>query len=187
MRRTARLWLAVAVASVAVVLSGCDRLAAAADPGATISPLSFGWPASSKGVACGFLDYGTVANELGTVFDTAGGAHLDDTYTCAVTQAGHEFPDLSLSVSGTDADEVIFSISVAPDGSTPVTSLGRAAYLLPADAAGSHGPGLEYGWLSAKPRLIVVRYTFAAGATQADVEAMKPKLLVLAQRVEKTS
>jgi hypothetical protein len=175
------------VAGLVLCLAGCARLAAVADPDASPSPPSYDWPAAAAGAACGLLDFGTVAQELGTTFDTAGGAQVDNTYTCAVTRAGQQFPDLSLSLSGTDVDDLIFTISVAPDGSTPVKRLGRAAYLLPVAASAGHGPGIEYGWLSSKPRLVVVRYTFAVGATQADVDAMAPKLLVLAERVEKSA
>jgi len=177
----------LAVVAIIGMLGGCSMFKAAADPGATTGPLSFDWPASSAGAACGFLDYQAVAGELGTTFDTAGGAHVNDTYTCAVTEAGHDYPDLTLSLSATNADEVVFNVTVAPDGSTAVKGLGRAAYLLAMPAAGKKGPILEYGWLSAKPRLVMVRYTFAPGASAAEVDAMKPKLLTLAQRVEKTS
>jgi hypothetical protein len=173
-------------AALVLAAGGCGRLGTG-DPHGAARSLSYDWPAAANGAVCGLLDYGTVAEELGTTFDTAAGATLDDTYTCAVTRAGHEFPDLSLSLSSTDADVVIFSVSVAPDGSSPVKGLGRAAYMLQIPATSGNGPALEYGWLSAKPRLFVVRYTFGPGAPAADLSAMAPRLLTLARRVETTT
>ncbi len=187
--RRASLWPALALTVLSVLATGgCARLARAADfPGAPPSLPAVHWPAGAAGAACGLLDYGQVAKELGTTFDTAGGAEVDNTVTCAVNQAGRAYPTLSLSLSATKADDLIFSISAVPANSAPVKGLGRAAYVLPIPAGDQHGPGLEYGWLSAKPRLGVVRYFFAPGATDAEVTALKPKLLVLAQRVEKTA
>jgi hypothetical protein len=173
------------VALFVLLLGGCGRIEAA-NADSPPSPPSYYWPAAAAGPACGLLDFGTVASELGTAFDTAGGAQVDNTVTCAVTQAGHDYPELSVSLSGSTVDDLLYAYSIEPAGATPVKKLGRAAYLLEIAADAHHGPGLEYGWLSAKPRLGVVRYTFATGAQQADVDAMAPKLLKLAQRVEKT-
>ena len=182
MRRVLALALVVGLG----LLAGCSALRSAADPDASPTKLAFDWPAGASGAACELLDYGQVGRELGTTFDTAGGAHIDDTYTCVLTQKGHDFPDLTLALSATSADDLIFTISVAPTGSTAVKGLGRAAYLLQLPAAGNRGPVVEYGWLSARPRLTTVRYTFATDATATDVSAMITKLLTLAKRVENT-
>jgi hypothetical protein len=171
---------------LALTGGGCSTLESAADPGASPSKLAFDWPAGASGAACELLEYGQVARELGVTFDTAGGAHIADTYTCALTQKIHDYPFLTLALSATTADDLIFTISVAPSGSTAVKGLGRAAYLLQLPAVDNHGPAIEYGWLSARPRLGIVRYTFGADATDADVTAMIPKLLTLAKRIEAT-
>lgn len=187
MRRASIRRLAPAlVAAVVLLAGGCAKLGDAADPGASSSPLAFDWPAGASGAACGLLDYGVVARDLGVTFDTAGGAHVADTYSCVLTRAGHDFPNLSLTLSSTTADDLIFTISVAPSGSTAVKGLGRAAYMLQLPASSGHGPAIEYGWLSARPRLGTVRFTFQAGATGADLTAMTSKLLTLAKRVEST-
>jgi hypothetical protein len=187
-RRASIRRLALALAAGLVLISGgCGKLRSIADPDSSPSPLSFDWPAASRGVACGLIDFGEVSQALGTTFDTAAGAQVDDTYTCAETIAGKNLPQVSVALSPTKADDLIFSVSVAPAGSTAVAALGRAAYVLPVPAAGKNGPAIEYGWLSAKPRLFVLRYTFAPDATAAAVNAMTPKLLTLAKQIESTT
>ena len=183
MRRASPRLASALAALFVLILGGCSRLAEA---NTAPSPPSYDWPAEAAGLACGLLDFGTVAKELGTAFDTAGGAQVDNTVTCVVTRRGQDYPELSVSLSASSVDDLLYAYSIEPAGATPVQKLGRAAYLLEIAADSRHGPGLEYGWLSAKPRLGVVRYTFAPGAQQADVDAMAPKLLTLAQRVEKT-
>jgi hypothetical protein len=185
LRRASIRRLALAVAAGLVLISGaCAKLRAVADPGASPSPLSFEWPAASKGVACGLVDFGEVGQALGTTFDTAAGAQVADSYTCVETRSGQGLPNLSVAVSPTVADDLIFTVSVAPAGATTVVGLGQAAYVVAAPAAGSNGPAIEYGWLSAKPRLYILRYTFPPGADAAAVTAMTPKLLILAKWIE---
>jgi hypothetical protein len=184
-RRASIRRLALALVAGLVLLSGgCGKLRSIADPDSSPSPLSFDWPAAARGPACALIDYGQVAKITGTTFDTAAGAHVDDTYTCAETATGHPLPELSLALSSTKADDLIFRISVVPSGATAVAGLGQVAYVLNVPATGSNGPALEYGWLSAKPRLIVLRYTFPTGTAQPAVDAMAPKLLTLAKKVE---
>ncbi len=168
-------------AGLVLLTSGCDVVAAASSGERRLTE----WPAAASGVACELLDFDQVDRELGVRFDTAGGAHVDDTYTCALAQVGHDFPDLTLSLSPTAADDLIFTVSVAPDGSSVQEGLGVVGYRLALAAGDGHGPGLEFGWLSAKRRLLVLRFTFAAQTVPGQVTALEPKLLALAQRVEK--
>jgi hypothetical protein len=84
---------------------------------------------------------------------------------------------------------VIFQVTAVPAGATGVADLGRTAYqvTLPAGTGAdgtASGPALEIGWLSAAPRLMTLRYTWPAGASDADVAALSPKLLDLAHGIE---
>jgi hypothetical protein len=171
--------LLVAVVALALAAAGCGR-DASADPGRTSQ-----WPAGAAGAACQLLEYDRVETRLGAGFDTAGGAHREDTYTCALTRAGQEYPDLTLAMTATTADEVIFTATVVPSGSKVQKDLGLVAYRIQVPAAGRAGPAVEIGWLSAKGRLMVLRYTFAADATTAQIEEFTPKLIQLARDIER--
>jgi hypothetical protein len=168
------------VASLALILTGCDR-EAAADPGRTSQ-----WPAGAAGAVCQLMEYDAVAERLGVRFDTAGGAEKDGTATCALTRQGHEYPYLTLAMTPSDADEVIFVATVQPSGSTRLKGLGLIAYRLDVAAprGGRAGPSVEIGWLSARARLMLMRYAFEPGASRGDVDAMVPKLVGLAKGTE---
>jgi hypothetical protein len=165
-----------AIAALVVLAAGCERQAGA-DPGQ-------GWPVAAAGRACQFLDYTVVATQLGVRFDTAGGAHKDDTLSCALTQADQDFPDLVLTITPTLADEVVFTATVIPGGATEVSGLGLSAYQVGVGAKDNSGPGLEVGWLSVKGRLMALRYRFAPGASGQQVTDMATKLVALAKIVE---
>jgi hypothetical protein len=98
-------------------------------------------------------------------------------------KTGRDYPDLTLSYSATEADEVIFRATVAPTGASPLEGLGRAAYQLGLPAGDGHGPAIEIGWLSPKGRLMVLRYTMPADATQDQTDAFAPKLISLATAI----
>lgn len=159
-----------------VALAGCGERGAAGASGVE-------WPPGSAGVACNLLDYGSVEAALGTRFDTAGGATQGTTHTCALTATGHEYPDLTLSYSATQADEVVFQATVMPAGASPLDGLGRTAYQLSLPAGDGHGPAIEVGWLSPKGRLVVLRYTMPADATPDQAEALAPKVVNLATSI----
>ena len=167
------------IAGLAMLAAGCDR-GAAADAGRR------SWPPAIAGRACQLLDYDGVEAHLGTRFDTAGGANRDATYTCALTQAGHDYPDLTLAVTASAADEVIFTATVTPSGSTVVKDLGRIAYRVAVAPSGSSGPGVEVGWLSAHERLLIVRYTFPKEATAQHAAEFTPKLIALAHQIDQS-
>jgi len=146
-------------------------------------------PEVTEGRACLAIPFDSVEAVLGVRFDTNGSAHLEQTYTCVLTRADAPLPDLMLAMSSSTADEVIFTVSVTPSMATPVPDLGRIAYQVtvpPGTASDSSptGPGLEIGWLSAVPRLMLLRYTWPVGAADADVAALAPKLLELARGIE---
>ncbi len=159
-------------------VSACGADAEAGGPGA-----------ATEGRACQVIEFDVVESALGVRFDTAGGAKIDETYTCVLGQVGHPFPDLTLAMSATAADELIFRATLTPSSSIVVPELGRGAYQLgrAAVAAGdgtASGPGVEIGWLSASSRLLVLRYTFSAGVTDTDIAAFAPNLVALAKQIE---
>jgi hypothetical protein len=147
--------------------------------------------AATEGRACQVIEFDVVESVLGVRFDTAGGAKVDETYTCVLGQAGKPFPDLTLAMSATAADELIFRATLTPSGSTVVPELGRAAYqvsLAPVSASDgtASGPGQEVAWLSASSRLLTLRYFHATGGSETDVAELGAKLVTLAKQVEQT-
>jgi hypothetical protein len=167
------------LAGLVLLLTGCDN-EAAADPGRTSQ-----WPAGAAGAVCQLLEYDHVADRIGVRFDTAGGGEKDGTATCALTRQGQDYPYLTLALTPSAADEVIFVATVQPSGATKVKGLGLVAYRLDVAASGKAGPAVEFGWLSAKGRLMFLRYAFGPDAAKADVDALRPKLLELAKGTEK--
>jgi hypothetical protein len=167
-------------ACLVLLLTGCDR-EAAADPGRS------GWPAGAAGAVCQLIEYDHVADRIGVRFDTAGGGEKDGTATCAITQQGHDYPYLTLAMTPSTADEIIFVATVQPSGSTRVKDLGLIAYRLSvaAPADGKAGPAVEFGWLSAKGRLMILRYAFAPGVSDGEVDGLVLKLLELAKETER--
>jgi hypothetical protein len=82
----------------------------------------------------------------------------------------------------------VFSTTVVPKGSAPVTDLGKAGYsrTLTAAATGA-GPGAEVGWLSGNQRLMILRYRLPPGTAPADATALVPKLVTLARQIDQAS
>jgi hypothetical protein len=169
------------IAALAAALGGCtdgtdrDRLA------------------GTQGRACQAVEYAAVETALGVRFDSAAGAQVDQTYSCVLHQAQQSFPELAVTMSVTPADEVIYRVTAWPSNATSVEELGRVAYQLslPAGTATGQdgvtsGPALQVGWLSAGPQMMTLRYTFAAGASDADVAALAARLLSLARSIEAT-
>lgn len=167
-----------------LVLAGAVLLAAGCDETGGGEAARAGWPLGAAGAACQLLDYDDVEAALGTTFDTAGGASVETTYTCVLTRGEQEYPDLTLALTPSSADEVIFTAMVIPSGATQVPELGRIAYSLQRPAGDGHGPGIEVGWLSATGRLMMLRYTFAADADAEAVQAMTARVLAFAQQID---
>jgi hypothetical protein len=171
-----RVWLAVAVLALVPLLTGCTK-GAAANPS---------WGAAGFGRLCPLLDFDVVERSLGVRFDTAAGGQKDETLTCAVTQAGHDYPFLTVAAANTTADTLIFEAIVVPSGATGLQGVGVIAYQLLLPPVSGSGPGVEIGWLSASHKLMVVRFVFAPGATDADVTVFVPKLAAFATASDAT-
>jgi hypothetical protein len=166
---------------VALVLLGtaCDKQATAAPSHDTQ------WPASAAGIVCQLLEYDAVAAKLGTRFDTAGGAKQDNTLTCALTQKNQAYPYLTLALTPTTIDSVVFTESVKPQGAYSMPDLGVIAYRLAIPATGDVGPALQVVWLSESSRLMILKYGFPPSAAPEEIEGFTAKMLALAQEVEK--
>ena len=144
-------------------------------------------PASQAGRACQAAEYDLVEAALGVRFDTADAARVDETYSCVLSQAGRSFPDLTVTLSASAADELIFQTTATPSGSTAVENLGRRAYQIALPPAGDpvpSGPAVQVGWLSAAPQIMTLRYTWDVGATDQDVATLTPLLVDFARGVE---
>jgi hypothetical protein len=144
-------------------------------------------PAALAGGACQLLDYDIVEAELGVRFALAASATNAATFTCVLQPAAAGEPDLSLAVTATLADESVFRTSVVPKGATVLSDLGKIGYQVAVPAVAGVGPGLEVGWLSANQRLMVVRYHSADGTAAAGVNALLPKLVELARKIDLTT
>jgi hypothetical protein len=146
-------------------------------------------PAATAGRACQLIEYDVVATALGTRFDTAGGAQQGDTYTCVLGMEGEQYPDLTFAMSPTTVSPLIFSVTVPPAGATAVDQLGVSAYqiVLPpvtSPNGTASGQGLEVCWLSSRNLMVVMRYTYQAAATPADIDKIAVGLVVLAKQVD---
>jgi hypothetical protein len=165
----------------AFTATGCDQEAAAGTNGRQ--------PAATAGRACQLIEYDIVSGALGTQFDTAGGAQQGDTYSCVLGMQGHPYPDLTFAMSPTTVSPLLYSVSIAPAGSTAVDQLGVSAYQLivpPGTAADgtASGQGLELGWLSARQVMLLLRYTFPADAGQPEIEKIATGLIALAKQID---
>ncbi len=141
------------------------------------------------GRACQAVEFDAVEAVLGVRFETATAARVQESSSCVLGIAGRSFPDLTVVISPSAADVVIFRASIWPSGATTVEGLGRSAYQLTLppvtgqDGAPS-GPGLRIGWLSAAPQLMMLRYTWAAEATPDEIAALTPRIVELAMAIE---
>lgn len=175
--RAARGTVAVLIA-LAGVLAGCAE-------GDGQLPLEI-----TQGRACQAVEFDTVEAVLGVRFDTSAPATVEDTHSCVLTRVDAPLPDLTFTMSATAADEVIFTAILTPSLATAVPELGRIAYQVtrpPGTAADGTptGPAVEIGWLSAVPRLMLLRYTWPPDATDAEVAELAPRLIELARGIER--
>jgi hypothetical protein len=170
----------LAVAAAIIMLSGCAAGGTfAGDPAATATPTQ---PlAELAGGACRLLDFEEVTAAVGIAFDAAAAGQDGDTYTCVLEHSGKPLPDLSLTVTPTDATIPIFRGSAVPKGSTLVGDLGKMGYSLPIAAHGVTGPGVEVGWLSGNGRLIILRVRLGSGAS---ASGLAGKVVGLAKSID---
>jgi hypothetical protein len=175
-----RVWL---TGAGLLALVGCDGNAAGTGPEPTPFVLSVE-PAAQAGGACRILDYAVIKQTTGVQFTVAMATTHRSTQTCVLQAGAESRPDLTLSVTPTTADPGVFADSMAPAGAQSLRGLGKAAYRITNPARGDHGASVEVGWLSADRRLISLRFTFAAGQERPAADAIAPKLLALAKKVE---
>jgi len=179
----------VVLGAVALLgLAACDNRAEASkqDPLPPVQLVT--QPAASAGGACILWGYDMIKSKIGVTFDVAASDQVDDTSTCVVQTVNGDWPDLALSVvESTQADAELFLSDLKPEKATKLKGLGKAAYRLNTAATGAHGPTVEIGWLSEAKQLQTLRFTFAEGATPADVTAMNGRLLALAAAMDTTA
>ena len=144
-------------------------------------------PAEYAGGACQLMNFDLVNGALGAGFDIAGAGNVDDTYTCVLQRLNAPLPDLTLAVTPTLADTSVFHDKVVPRGATVLSDLGKLGYSRSLPASGGAGPGAEVGWLSGNQRLMVLRYRSATGTAAGDANAILPKLVTLAKKVDQAS
>src|SRR5262245_51754034 len=92
LRRLRGLSLSVLFVGLAVAAAGCGGGGGSTGPDGSQTQT---FPAAAAGGACQLLDYGVIMESTGVRFDTAGASQNAETYTCAVTQAGVTYPDLT--------------------------------------------------------------------------------------------
>ncbi len=177
-------------AAVALGLSGAGCAASAAGsarPVASPSPSPSRQPAEYSGGACQLMNYEQVSAALGVAFEVAAASSNGATYTCVLQRVDGGLPDLSLAVSPTLADPTVFKSTVVPKGAPTFNDLGKVGYSAAVPAADGAGPGVEVGWLSGNQRLMSLRYRCPAGTDPAAAEALTPKLVALAKKIDQAS
>lgn len=184
--------LAAIGATVLFAVAGCsdtgDELAAPVTPVPSAAPDLAEQPAASAGGACILWDYDFIERTIGVRFAVAASDQIEDTSTCVVQTLAGAWPDLSLSVvETTTANAEVFLDTRMPAKATKLSGLGRAGYRFNVKASADHGPTVEIGWLSEAKQLQTIRFTFAKGASAADVKDMNVKLLDLAKALSTTN
>lgn len=179
------------VGTVSPTVSASDD--AAPSPSATGAPTAAprtppaDWPtrrASVVGGACHLLDYPTLYEHLGLVFDVAAARSRDDAHACVVRATAAPLPDLALTVVPTSTDAEGFELDLMPEEAEEVERLGRIAYLVEREPEGDRGPGLEIGWLSADDRVLTLALTLPPD-TDEDPAAYAEGLLEVARTVDR--
>lgn len=168
-----------------LLLAGCAEEAA---PQSTApAPKVVRLPASAAGGACQLLEYPAVEQTIGTLFEVAAASRHGKTDTCVLRGEAEPRPELALSVTPTTADASIFADEVVPSGGKSVKGLGKAAYRATAAPTKSAGSSVEIGWLAGNGRLFSLRFTFPTGQDQDQADALAPKLVNLAKKIDTTS
>ena len=178
-------FFALGAAAAVLALAGCTDGEATA---ATVPPVPLvEEPAASAGGACILWDYAFIQEKIGVKFTVAAADQVDDTSTCVVQTEDADWPDLALSVvESTKADADLFLDDLMPEKATKVKGIGKAAYRLVSQPSGKHGPVVEIGWLSEAHQLQTLKFTFAPGATTAQVTQMSTRLGSLAKAMDTT-
>lgn len=132
---------------------------------------------------CKLLSYEIAERATGVEFDIAAAGKHQKASTCVLQVYGHAYPDLTLTVSATDADAKHFYDNAAPDGAKRVDKLGEAAYQALIGAKGKAGPAAEVGWL-ADDSIVTLRHTHEAGVSDDQARVTASKLVTLARQVQ---
>ncbi|MDG4785798.1 hypothetical protein O7626_07630 [Micromonospora sp. WMMD1102] len=169
-----------------LVLAGCAEEVDAPQPVGP-APKVVRLPASAAGGACQLLEYPAVEEAIGTRFEVAAASRHGKTDTCVLRGEAEARPELALSVTPTTADAAIFADEVVPSGGKTVKGLGKAAYRSTTAPAKSAGSAIEVGWLTGNGRLVSLRFTFPAGQEQAEADALAPKMINLAKKIDTSS
>ena len=178
-------FFALGAAAALLALAGCTDGEATAS---TVPPVPLvEEPAASAGGACILWDYAFIQQKIGVKFSIAAADQVDDTSTCVVQTEDADWPDLALSVvESTKADAGLFLEDLKPEEASKLKGVGKAAYRLVSKPSGKHGPVVEIGWLSEAHQLQTLKFTFAAGATTAQVNQMSTRLASLAKAMNTT-
>ncbi|MCW2637727.1 MAG: hypothetical protein JWP76_33, partial [Dactylosporangium sp.] len=168
-------------------VSGCGGAGTRARFIASSTPVPTRPPAGAAGGACYLLEYEAVEQIVGTSFDVAAAGATGDTFTCVLQTNSGSYPDLTLAVTAVNVDAAAFMSTVSPKRSAAVTALGKAGYSAVLSPGAGAGQGVEIGWLSGNNQLLVLRYRCAPAATSGDVDAVTPKLVELAKKIDKNS
>jgi hypothetical protein len=166
---------------------GCADAQTSARFTASSTPVPTRPPAGAAGGACYLLEYEAIEQIVGTSFDVAAASAAGDTFTCALQTKSGSYPDLTLAVTAVNVDAAAFMSTVSPKRSAAVTALGKAGYSAVLSPGAGAGPGVEIGWLSGNNQLLVLRYRCAPAATSGDVDAVNPKLVELAKKIDQNS
>ncbi|AVT30628.1 hypothetical protein C6361_15375 [Plantactinospora sp. BC1] len=168
-----------------LLLAGCAEEAAPQSAGP--APKVVRLPASAAGGACQLLEYPAVEQAIGARFEVAAASRHGKTDTCVLRGEAEARPELALSVTPTTADASIFADEVVPSGGKSVKGLGKAAYRATTAPAKSTGSTVEVGWLTGNGRLVSLRFTFPTGEDRAEADALAPKLINLAKKIDTSS
>ncbi|MDW5323821.1 hypothetical protein [Plantactinospora sp. KLBMP9567] len=168
-----------------LLLAGCAEEAAPQSVGP--APKVVRLPASAAGGACQLLEYPAIEQAIGIRFEVAAASRHGKTDTCVLRGEAEARPELTLSVTPTTADASIFADEVVPSGGKTVKGLGKAAYRATTAPTKSVGSAVEVGWLAGNGRLVSLRFTFATGEDEAQADALAPKLINLAKKIDTSS
>ncbi|WP_326554711.1 hypothetical protein [Micromonospora sp. NBC_01813] len=188
-----------AVGVILLLAAGCSNEAAATEPGApaTDGPASPPPspvepypevprpPAAEAGGACEMFDFDVVEQTVGFRFEVAAASTHEKTQSCLLRPDEEPLPDLMVSISDTKASAAVFADDVAPVGAKKIDNLGKAAYWIPLkpDPDTGYGAALEVNWITADPKSLSLRWTFAPGDDELSAVELAPKMVELARVV----
>lgn len=185
-RRAARLGAGISIVLAATALAGCGEDQPETSTAIPVPPV-VDLPASSAGGACQLLDYATIAETTGGVFDVAAASASGGSQSCVIRSETARHPELSLSVTKTTADVSVFKEELVPAGGKTVSGLGKAAYRTTLAPAKGHGAAAEIGWLTGDGRLLNLRYVLTTGEDRAAADTVAGKLVALAKQIDVSS